>query len=177
MPLSDLTTPCKAICSMSRHFFPVLQPEPEEWFTTGLINGSRLPVIAYFLSSGLSFLAVSFSWLAAVASFDGTTGTAAAFVAGAAEVLAGVIAACTFAGAWFGLVNGVAVLVGTSFTSGLLAAAFAGAAVTFAGVVAALAGMTAGFAGVVAVFAGIAAGFTGAAVVLVGTLTGLIEIT
>jgi hypothetical protein len=148
----------------------------------------------------LSFLAVSFSLLAALASFDGLTGAAAALVAVAAEVLAGVIAACAFAGAWFSLVGAGAFLVGTIFTSGLLAAAFPGATVAFAGVVATFAGMTAGFAGVVAVLAGLvvvfavagtiaglagaAAGFvfavallTGAGVVFAGTLTGLIEIT
>jgi hypothetical protein len=94
-------------------------------------------------------------------------------------------------------------LVGTIFTSGLLAAAFAGAAVAFAGVVAVFAGIAAGFTGAAVVFAGATGGLAvvlavtgamagfagvaglavaaallvGAGVVVVGTLTGLIEIT
>src|SRR5215813_2988497 len=35
---------------ISKHFLPVLHPEPPARFTTGLINGSRLPVMLHFLS-------------------------------------------------------------------------------------------------------------------------------
>src|SRR6202045_2481361 len=57
-PLSDFTTPRRLIAPMSRHFFPVEQPEPF-CCTTGLKNGSRFPLIAhFFFSSGLgSFVA------------------------------------------------------------------------------------------------------------------------
>src|SRR5208282_4615331 len=51
-PLSDFTTPRRLIVPISRHFFPVEHPEPF-CCTTGLKNGSRFPLIAHFLSSGL----------------------------------------------------------------------------------------------------------------------------
>src|SRR5208337_5022101 len=35
---------------ISRHFLPVLQPEPPAWLTTGLMKGSRRPFAAYLLS-------------------------------------------------------------------------------------------------------------------------------
>src|SRR5882757_771300 len=35
---------------ISRHFLPVLHPEPPARLTTGLINGSRLPDMAHFFS-------------------------------------------------------------------------------------------------------------------------------
>src|ERR1700730_8270834 len=38
---------------ISRHFLPVLQPEPPAWLTTGLMKGSRLPFAAY-LPSGMT---------------------------------------------------------------------------------------------------------------------------
>src|ERR1700726_4974795 len=49
---SDFTTPRRLIAPISRHFLPVEQPEPF-CCTTGLKNGSRLPLIAHFFSSGL----------------------------------------------------------------------------------------------------------------------------
>src|SRR3984957_15607576 len=52
-PFSDFTTPRKLICPISRHFFPVEQPEPDDCCTTGLKKGSRFPLIAHFFSSGL----------------------------------------------------------------------------------------------------------------------------
>src|SRR5215469_11507616 len=117
MPLSDFTTPCKAICSMSRHFLPVLQPDPPCRFTTGLMKGSRLPVIEYFLSSCLSGLEASASEPAGLAvpaapltagfAATFTSGFAAIFTSGFADAFAtlGVIglgvlvAACVLAGA------------------------------------------------------------------------------
>src|ERR1700674_1909931 len=54
-PVSDFTTPRRLIAPISRHFLPVEQPEPF-CCTTGLKNGSRLPVIAHFFSSGLGCL-------------------------------------------------------------------------------------------------------------------------
>src|SRR3981189_1815977 len=35
---------------ISRHFLPVLHPEPPAWLTTGLIKGSRRPFAAYLPS-------------------------------------------------------------------------------------------------------------------------------
>src|SRR6266404_2272080 len=35
---------------ISRHFLPVLHPEPPAWLTTGLMKGSRLPFAAYLPS-------------------------------------------------------------------------------------------------------------------------------
>src|SRR5579864_5108508 len=52
-PLSDFTTPRRLIAPISRHFFPVEQPEPPPCCTTGLKNGSRFPFIAHFFSCGL----------------------------------------------------------------------------------------------------------------------------
>src|ERR1035438_1077156 len=75
-PTSDLTTPRRLIAPMSRHFFPVEQPEPF-CCTTGLKNGSRLPVIAHFFSfafsSGLGCLG-STAFLAEADSGAPTTG-------------------------------------------------------------------------------------------------------
>ena len=59
-PLSDFTTPRRLIASISRHFLPVEQPEPF-CCTTGLKNGSRFPLIAHFLSSGLGLAAEVFA--------------------------------------------------------------------------------------------------------------------
>jgi hypothetical protein len=165
-----------------------------ERFTTGLMNGSRFPVIEYFLSSGLSFLATSFSLLVALVSFDGLAGVAAILVTGLLEVLAGTAAACAFADAGAVLVAGVAVLVERTFMSGFATVVLAGstagftaAVVVFAGIRAgfaagvAFAGTTAGLAVVVAVagtgFAVVFAVFAGAADGFVGMATGLIEIT
>src|ERR1700691_4520476 len=66
-PLSDLTTPRRLICPISRHFFPVEQPEPVGCCTTGLKKGSRLPFIAHFFSSGCGGLGASPITLAAAA--------------------------------------------------------------------------------------------------------------
>src|ERR1035441_7603254 len=49
-PPSPRTTPRRLIVPISRHFLPVLQPEPLAWLTTGLINGSRRPFALYFAS-------------------------------------------------------------------------------------------------------------------------------
>src|SRR5450759_3159206 len=46
-PLSARTTPRRLMAPISRHFLPVLQPEPPAWLTTGLMNGSRLPFALY----------------------------------------------------------------------------------------------------------------------------------
>src|SRR5271157_6000514 len=56
-PLSDRTTPRRLMAPISRHFLPVLQPEPPAWLTTGLMKGSRLPFALYLLSgtAGSSF--------------------------------------------------------------------------------------------------------------------------
>src|ERR1700685_837300 len=84
-PVSDFTTPRRLIAPISRHFFPVEHPEPLVC-TTGLKNGSRLPLMAHFFSSGLGAFAAIGLWK------------------GSAEVLAapgaaGGIAAATFVGA------------------------------------------------------------------------------
>src|SRR5208282_2253642 len=90
-PLSQCTTPRRLMAPISRHFLPVLQPEPPAWLTTGLMNGSRLPFAAYLLSGttpslpasplsllpGAAFaLALSFTgsscWGAAAAGSPGT---------------------------------------------------------------------------------------------------------
>src|ERR1700740_2732684 len=98
MPLSDFTTPCSAICSMSRHFLPVLHPEPIARFTTGLTKGSRFPVMAYFLSSRLSALgALSPDALASAAD----AGTAAAACAATFGVIGLALAAGLGAAACF----------------------------------------------------------------------------
>ena len=141
-----------------------------ERFTTGLMNGSRFPVIEYFLSSGFSFLATSFSPLAALVSFDGLAGVAAILVAGFVEVLAGTAAACVLAVAGVGLVAGVAVLAGTTFTSGFATVAFVGATEGFADAVIPFAGITVGFAAGVA-FAGTTAGLA-VVVAVAGTIVG-----
>src|ERR1700716_797533 len=49
-PLSARTTPFRLMAPISRHFLPVLQPEPPAWLTTGLMKGSRLPFAAYLPS-------------------------------------------------------------------------------------------------------------------------------
>src|SRR5271154_2837299 len=57
-PFSERTTPRRLILPISRHFLPVLQPDPPVWFTTGLRKGSRLPFAAY-LASGTTDCSVS----------------------------------------------------------------------------------------------------------------------
>src|SRR6201993_428693 len=173
MPLSDFTTPCNAICSMSRHFLPVLQPDPPCRFTTGLRKGSRLPVIEYFLSSCLPGLEASASEPAGLgvlaaalpAGFAATftSGFAATFTSGFADAFAtfgaiglcALVAVCVLAGAG----GFVAACVGAG------AVAFAGATL-LAGAVAAFTGATCGLAGTdcTGVFAGTIAGaFAGVA--------------
>src|ERR1700692_3526325 len=49
-PLSARTTPRRLMAPISRHFLPVLQPEPPAWLTTGLMKGSRRPFAAYLPS-------------------------------------------------------------------------------------------------------------------------------
>src|ERR1700736_5699602 len=49
-PLSARTTPRRLMAPISRHFLPVLHPEPPVWLTTGLMKGSRLPFAAYLPS-------------------------------------------------------------------------------------------------------------------------------
>src|ERR1700688_414592 len=64
-PASALTTPRKWICPISRHFFPVEQPEPPLCCTTGLKKGSRFPFIAhFFFSSAFGALGASMALIA-----------------------------------------------------------------------------------------------------------------
>src|SRR5208337_960492 len=60
-PLSARTTPRRLMAPISRHFLPVLQPEPPAWLTTGLMKGSRLPFAAYLLSGASSRSLAAFS--------------------------------------------------------------------------------------------------------------------
>src|SRR5271165_7077267 len=144
-PFSDFTTPRKLICPISRHFFPVEHPEPVGCCTTGLKNGSRLPLIAHFFSSGFGALGASALLLASAA-----LASAEILVAAGAAALAagfGAIALAATAGCFF------AVGLATPLTAALATGA-AGAAPPFAG---AATGITApGFA--VAPGAGFAAG-------------------
>src|SRR5580658_4984971 len=80
-PLSDFTTPRRLIAPISRHFFPVEQPEPP-CCTTGLKNGSRFPLIDHFLSSGLGSLAALFA------------GTSGALMDATSDLLSLELAAC-----------------------------------------------------------------------------------
>src|SRR5579863_5717793 len=106
-PVSDFTTPRKLMEPISRHFFPVEQPEPF-CCTTGLKKGSRLPVIAHFFSSGLG---------AGGATALATTG-AGAIATGPATLAAGaaifVVAGATLATAGAGLATGAAILTGAA---------------------------------------------------------------
>src|ERR1700736_4036110 len=70
-PLSDFTTPRRLICPISRHFFPVEQPEPPACCTTGLKKGSLFPVIAHFLSSAFGCFGTSPFLLASAAGLPG----------------------------------------------------------------------------------------------------------
>src|SRR5271165_3903730 len=99
-PLSDFTTPRRLIVPISRHFFPVEHPEPF-CCTTGLKNGSRFPLIAHFLSSGLG-------------SLEAASGLASVLVA----TLASVLASAAGAGA-AGLVSLAAGLAGGFIGSAL----------------------------------------------------------
>src|SRR5579872_3968994 len=69
-PESDFTTPRRLIVPISRHFFPVEQPDPCSC-TTGLKNGSRLPVIAHFFSSFGLGAAAGFAVTAGIATATG----------------------------------------------------------------------------------------------------------
>src|ERR1700730_14287963 len=108
-PFSDFTTPRRLMAPISRHFLPVEQPEPF-CCTTGLKNGSRLPLIAHFFSSVLGgfgvLVAPAFAiFVAAGAGVFATEGAGLAavatiFVTGAvkgAMVTAGAALACCFA--------------------------------------------------------------------------------
>src|ERR1700742_4114637 len=77
-PASDFTTPRRLIALISRHFLPVEQPEPF-CCTTGLKNGSRLPLIAHFLSCGLGCCAAGVFSAGAAATV--TSGAGADFAA------------------------------------------------------------------------------------------------
>src|SRR5579871_2187306 len=107
-PPSDFTTPRKLIPLISRHFFPVEQPEPC-CCTTGLKNGSRFPFIAHFFSSALG--------LTGSAGFP-SAGTAAAIAVTALAVAVFVsLATCL-----------VSDLAGAGFIAGAFATAALGAA-------------------------------------------------
>src|ERR1700724_1127396 len=49
-PLSARTTPRRLMAPISRHFLPVLHPEPPAWLTTRLMKGARRPFAAYLPS-------------------------------------------------------------------------------------------------------------------------------
>src|SRR5512142_3340413 len=139
-PVSDFTTPRKLIAPMSRHFFPVEQPEPCCW-TTGLKNGSRLPLIAHFFSSGFG------------AGFAAGVATAGA-VAGAATLASTTVFASCFGVAFvagapvFGASVLATVFLGSGFTDGAF-----GAGSALATVCGSAAGLDSFLAGAVTVFA------------------------
>src|SRR5208282_2741526 len=116
-PFSDFTTPRRLICPISRHFFPVEQPEPEGSCTTGLKKGSRFPLIAHFFSSGLGGLGASATLLASA-----VLASAEFFVAAEITVLT----------AGFGAVP-LAAISGCGFAVGLAAGAACGFATTVTG--------------------------------------------
>src|SRR5207302_2999414 len=121
-PVSDLTTPRTLIAPISRHFLPVAQPEPC-CCTTGLKNGSRLPVIAHFFSSGLARFGAS-------ATFTGTAATAGLALA-AITVLAGCCLTSAFTGRATGFAAGAfAGVLASAFAIATEAGAFACAAFT-----------------------------------------------
>src|SRR5580700_10266304 len=105
-PLSDFTTPRRLICPISRHFFPVEQPEPAGCCTTGLKKGSRFPFIAHFFSSGFGAFGASavlpeaagFSVSLAAILVVGAAGFAAVLGASTLAATAGVIATVFAAG-------------------------------------------------------------------------------
>src|SRR5271157_6052332 len=91
-PLSACTTPRRLMAPISRHFLPVLQPEPPAWLTTGLRKGSRRPFALCLLSgatacslAGFSPAAASCTPLSAALAASGAllSGFATAGVAGA----------------------------------------------------------------------------------------------
>src|SRR5579871_5906845 len=111
-PLSDFTTPRTLIAPISRHFFPVEQPEPF-CCTTGLKKGSRLPLIAHFFSSAFGLGASS-------AAFTGA-GAAATFTAAGAGFDATMVLVWALASDFAGWATG--------FEAGAAAGAFATATV------------------------------------------------
>src|SRR5580692_6448495 len=140
-PLSECTTPRKLICPISRHFFPVEQPEPVGCCTTGLKKGSRFPFIAHFLSSGFGVLRASATVLAGFSSAAILLAPAAVAAGLAASTLAvateadpagflGMNASCGFAVAVEVAVTGAAAtgLAATACTLAVAAGAFAEAA-------------------------------------------------
>src|ERR1700683_4536373 len=86
---------------ISRHFFPVEQPDPPACCTTGLKNGSRLPLIAHFFSSGGACLEASvFTGSAGFSATAGlTSGVAAIFTFFGALALG--VCTATFTGVFF----------------------------------------------------------------------------
>src|ERR1039458_4495478 len=116
-PVSDFTTPRRLIALISRHFFPVEQPEPSVC-TTGLKNGSRFPFIAHFFSSGLGLESV----LVAGA------GAAGALTAGAADfATTGAAMDCCFGSGFEACATGFAADSFTAATFSAAGAAFAAA--------------------------------------------------
>src|SRR5579872_6685270 len=133
-PLSDFTTPRRLIAPISRHFFPVEQPEPF-CCTTGLKKGSRFPLIAHFFSSGLGLAGVPAALFAGAS--GALTAGAAAFAAAEADFAgclesdleadaagfsADALATATFtgtgAGATFAVTAGAEAFAGAVFTAG-----------------------------------------------------------
>src|SRR5208337_1788571 len=106
-PFSDFTTPRKLICPISRHFFPVEHPEPVGCCTTGLKNGSRLPLIAHFFSSGFGALGASALLLASAALATGAAGAAPPFAGAATGITAPGFAVAPGAGFAAGVAEGV----------------------------------------------------------------------
>src|SRR5580704_17446970 len=169
-PPSDLTTPRKLICPISRHFLPVEQPEPVGCCTTGLKNGSRFPLIAHFFSSGFGAFGASTLLLplagfssAAIFVVAGTTAfavtgtpgfaadTATGFGAAATGTAAGIATTgfaatvCSFgvdAAAFTG--TGAGALFATGTTAGSITTGLAVAVCTFGAGAAAFAGTGAG---------------------------------
>jgi hypothetical protein len=121
---------------MSRHFLPVLQPDPDARFTTGLTNGSRLPVIEYFLSSCFSGFGASGVVLAAASGALGWLGTAgfagADFAAATLDAAAGAAAVFAATAEVFVGTRTCVALAGVTFTAALAV----GAALAFTGIVA-----------------------------------------
>src|SRR5436853_3512740 len=93
---------------MSRHFLPVAQTE-QCCYTTGLNNGSRLPVIDHFFPSGLGCFGASATF----------TGTAAA--KGLALAATTVFTGCCLISAF----TGTATALTAAFAAGVFASAFA----------------------------------------------------
>src|SRR5208282_876151 len=86
-PASDRTMPRRLTVPISRHFLPVLQPEPLAWLTTGLMKGSRRPFALYLPSEAAGCSAASDSppsaWPPPAISFSWSAGFAAGAGAGA----------------------------------------------------------------------------------------------